>query len=58
MSRLDYNEYRGWELPANENGSDDMVPYRAYWALFTAQKDVATWAPSCSDTLAEDWRIV
>ena len=22
MTRLDYNEYRGWELPANENGND------------------------------------
>jgi len=29
----------------------DMVPYRAYWALKTAQNDVATWAPSGSDTL-------
>jgi hypothetical protein len=22
MSRLDYNEFRGWELPADENGDD------------------------------------
>ena len=36
----------------------DMVPYRAYWALKTAQNDVATWAPSGSDSLAEDWMIV
>ena len=36
----------------------DMVPYREYWALKTAQGDVATWAPSGSDTLAEDWLIV
>lgn len=36
----------------------DMVPYRAYWALKTAQNDVATWAPSGSDTLAEDWEVV
>lgn len=36
----------------------DMVPYRAYWALKTAQNDVATWQPSGSDTLAEDWSIV
>jgi hypothetical protein len=36
----------------------EMVPYRAYWALKTAQDDVATWAPSGSDTLAEDWQIV
>lgn len=33
----------------------EMVPYRAYLALKTAQGDVATWAPSCSDALAEDW---
>lgn len=39
-------------------GEDAMVPYRAYWALKTAQDDVATWAPSGSDTLAEDWITV
>ena len=29
MSRLDYNIFRGWELPANENGSDEgyLVEY-------------------------------
>ena len=36
----------------------EMVPYRAYWALKTAQNDVATWAPSGSDSLADDWMIV
>jgi hypothetical protein len=36
----------------------ELVPYRAYWALKTAQNDVATWAPSGSDTLSEDWQIV
>jgi hypothetical protein len=35
-----------------------MVPYRAYWALKTAQNDVAPWAPSGSDSLAEDWELV
>lgn len=39
-------------------GENAMVPYRAYIALKTAQGDVATWAPSCSDVLAEDWVIV
>ena len=34
---------------------DDMVPYREYPALKTAQGDVATWAPSVSDALATDW---
>lgn len=29
MTRAAYNEYRGWELPANENGDDDgyLVEY-------------------------------
>lgn len=35
-----------------------LVPYRAYWALKTAQEDIATWTPSGSDTLAEDWYII
>ncbi len=39
-------------------GDSAMVPYRAYIALKTAQGDVATWAPSCSDALAEDWQVV
>lgn len=32
--------------------------YRPYWQLYTAQRDVAMWAPSGSDSLAEDWMIV
>ncbi len=39
-------------------GDNAMVPYREYMALKTAQGDVATWAPSCSDALADDWVIV
>jgi hypothetical protein len=29
MTRLEYNQYRGWELPADENGADEgfMVEY-------------------------------
>ena len=29
MTRLEYNQYRGWELPSNENGEDDgmLVEY-------------------------------
>ncbi len=38
--------------------ANDMVPYRAYMALKTAQNDIATWAPSGSDALAEDWMII
>lgn len=37
---------------------DSPVPYRAYLALKTAQDDVATWTPSGSDILAEDWEVV
>lgn len=37
---------------------NDLVPYRPYLALKTAQNDVATWSPSGSDALAEDWEIV
>lgn len=39
-------------------GENALVPYRAYWALKTAQGDVATWSPSGSDSLAEDWNVV
>lgn len=39
-------------------GENAIVPYRAYWALKTAQEDVATWTPSGSDSLAEDWTIL
>lgn len=40
---------------ADEEGK---VAYRAYLALKTAQGDVATWVPSISDCLAEDWEVV
>lgn len=46
------------QTEAARNRFGDMVPYRAYWALKTAQNDVATWAPSGSDSLSEDWMIV
>jgi hypothetical protein len=36
---------------------DKLVPYRPYWALKTAQGDIETWAPSGSDSLADDWII-
>jgi hypothetical protein len=39
-------------------GVGSMVPYRAYLALKTTDGDVATWAPSASDALADDWFIV
>ena len=37
---------------------DGMVAYREYMALKTVQGDIATWVPSVSDVLAEDWVIV
>lgn len=35
-----------------------VMIFRPYWQLFTAQKDIAMWSPSGSDSLAEDWQIV
>lgn len=54
------------KYPASQNENSpvkgmfegDLVPYRAYLALKTAQGDVAMWVPSISDLLAEDWVIV
>lgn len=47
--------------PAQTNAArtnfGDTVPYKAYLALVTAEKDVATWVPSITDLLAEDWRV-
>ena len=37
---------------------DGKVAYRPYLALKTVQGDIATWQPSISDCLAEDWQIV
>jgi hypothetical protein len=46
------------EIAKEHFGESALVPYRAYWALKTAQEDIATWTPSASDTLAEDWVIL
>ena len=37
---------------------DDLVPYRAYIAMKTAQNDVVPWVASQSDILADDWVVV
>lgn len=48
----------------NSNGTmqglfpDDMVPYRAYVAMKTAQDDVVPWVASQSDILEDDWVVV
>jgi len=39
-------------------GEGSMVPYNAYLALKGVDDTVSTWAPSCSDALAEDWRVL
>lgn len=39
-------------------GDGALVPYNAYMALKGVDGTVSTWAPSGSDTLAEDWQIV
>lgn len=39
-------------------GEESLVPYRAYLALKTAQEDIATWVPSISDLLSNDWQIL
>jgi hypothetical protein len=39
-------------------GEKGLVPYQAYWALMAPKEAVATWAPSGSDSLAEDWMIL
>lgn len=54
------------EYPANGNTlgtmtgmfKDDMVPYRAYIAMKTAQNDVVPWVASQTDILAKDWVVV
>jgi hypothetical protein len=37
---------------------DDLVPYRNYIAMKTAQNDVVPWVASQTDILADDWCIV
>ena len=37
---------------------DDMVPYREYLAMKTAQNDVVPWMASITDYMADDWMIV
>lgn len=48
MSRLAYNEYRGWSLPANENGSDEgyLVEYKDGGKPNVAGRDgYVSWSP-------------
>jgi hypothetical protein len=52
------NSYPAITEIAKKEFGDKLVPYRPYLALKTAQNDVATWNPSTSDCLAEDWFII
>jgi hypothetical protein len=52
------NSYPANTPAAKSHFGDSLVPYRAYFALKTAQGDVATWVPSGSDILSEDWEVV
>jgi hypothetical protein len=52
-------------IPANEATAKahkvdvgTVLKFRPYWQLFTAQKDIAMWSPSGSDSLAEDWEVI
>ncbi len=67
IARKGWNGMFAYYVPAGEYDSQcciakdafgPTVPYRHYLALKTAQGDVATWSPSCSDALADDWEIV
>jgi len=40
------------------DGSFKNFPLRECWMLKTAQGDIAHWAPSGSDSLADDWCVV
>jgi len=51
-------EYPATTDIAKKEWGDKLVPYRHYLALKTAQNDIATWSPSTSDALADDWEIV
>jgi|TARA_R110000737_G_scaffold93442_1_gene126642 hypothetical protein len=48
------------EVTANLHGIEvgEMVRLREYWALKTAQHDIAMWSPSGSDSLANDWCVI
>ncbi len=47
MNRIDYNIYRGWELPSNENGSDEgyLVEYVDGESNHPEHKGYISWSP-------------
>ena len=58
VARMGWNGANMFAYYVKGQFEGDMVPYRPYLALKTAQNDIATWNPSTSDCLAEDWFIV
>lgn len=49
MNRKDYNDYRGWELPADENGADEgyLVEYQeAGQANHPDHQGYISWSPT------------
>lgn len=57
MSRLGYNKYRGWELPADENGADEgyLVEYLdGGQANHPAHHGYISWSPA--DVFARAYR--
>lgn len=47
MNRADYNTYRGWDLPANENGADEgyLVEYLDGEPNCVNHKGYVSWSP-------------
>jgi hypothetical protein len=47
MNRLEYNKYRGWELPADENGEDEgyLVEYAGDASNHPNHKGYISWSP-------------
>lgn len=52
------NSYPSTTDIAKEEFGGKLVPYLPYLALKTTQNNIATWNPSTSDCLAEDWFVV
>lgn len=52
------NAYPATTDIAKKEWKGELVRYRHYLALYTAQDDIATWSPSTSDALADDWLVV
>ena len=58
MNRLDYNKFRGWDLPSDENGADDgyLVEYIAGGKANTKEyKGYVSWSPK--DVFDEAYKI-